>query len=84
MKQITRTIQITPHAGELGALFASLPSDDMAAFFNEAARCILRTYPNGMGSLPMQLQYVTDDDTLTEDGRRVMEYIGEYARRRAV
>jgi hypothetical protein len=84
MKQITRTIQITPDACEIGALFASLPSDDMAAFFSEAARCIERTYPHGMGSFAMQLQYVTDDDTLTEDGRRVMEYIGEYARRCAV
>jgi len=79
MKQITRTIRITPDAGELGALFASLPSNDMAAFFNEAARCIERTYFGGMGMLPAQLQCVTDDDTLTNDARKLMEYIGEYA-----
>lgn len=57
---------------DLAEAFASLCSDEQSRFYNH------------LGSvsedwLPMQLQYITDDDGLTLAGRRVMQMIGEYS-----
>lgn len=61
---------------DLAEAFAALGSDGQARFFNRLAE-VASTWPSG--GLPMQLQYVTDDDGLTLRGRMAMAYIGEYS-----
>jgi hypothetical protein len=75
----TITKDITNHrfevtAEEVAQLFWSLTSDEQASFFNELARL-------SEGSLPMQLEYVRQDEWLLPEGRRVMQIIGEYGGR---
>lgn len=61
--------EITP---ELAAeLFWHMDELMQSRFFNEIAAIA--------DSLPMQLQYLTDCDLLTNDGRAVMRIIGEYS-----
>ncbi|MFA5166763.1 MAG: hypothetical protein WC449_05760 [Candidatus Paceibacterota bacterium] len=72
MTSITRSIsfEITPL--EAAAVFWSMNSKDQANFFNELAFL-------SESRLPMQLQYITEDDVLSLAGRRVMQEIGEYS-----
>jgi hypothetical protein len=68
---------VTP---ELAAeMFAIMNAHKQAIFFNKLAELISK-WDNGMGSFAMQLQYITDEEELTTEGRRVMELIGEYAK----
>lgn len=65
---------ITPEI--VAELFAGLGSDEQARFFNHVA-AVASVWKNG--GLPMQLQWITEEDGLTLAGRRCMQYIGEYS-----
>lgn len=67
-------IDLTP--GWLAHVFAGMNSDDQAEFFTQLA---IETNDWQDGGLPFQLQYVTDSEFLTSDGRAVMALIGDYA-----
>ena len=62
---------VTPEI--VAELFANMDSEQQAQFFNHVAVVASKW------SLPMQLQYITDEETLTLAGRRVMQGIGEYS-----
>lgn len=78
---IVRTIKINLDIcpAEAAQIFAEFDSGQMAAFFNELAAYIDKTYTCATGSFCMQLQSVTDDPALTHDARHIMTLIGEYA-----
>ena len=69
---ISRTVSVVPTVEELAQVLIHLGSDDQAKLFSLMAE--YATF-----SVPMQLQYVTDDPALTKDGRYLMSLIGEYA-----
>lgn len=71
---VKETVEVTPEL--LAQLFADMKNDEQARFFNELSR-VASTWPSG--GLPMQLQYITDDDGLELGGRMAMAYIGEYS-----
>lgn len=68
-------IEITATPEELAKEFCALDDTGQAAFFNE----IHRITQKWKYQLCFQLQYVTDNPTLTAGGRSVMTAIGEYA-----
>ena len=76
--KITRTIDVKPTPEELAVVFATMGSMDQAMFFNAIAEEV-DSWPNGMGSWVMQLQYINTDEVLTDGARHIMETIGEYA-----
>lgn len=63
-------IEISPET--LATLFAEMDASEQARFFN-------KLHERAEDWFPMQLQYITDDDGLTLEGRRVMQMIGEYS-----
>lgn len=65
-------VELTPE--EIARAFWDLDPDGQAEFFNRLSE-ISQNY------LPMQLQYVTDDDGLTSEGRWAMELIGAYSKK---
>jgi hypothetical protein len=70
IKEITVDYQLEITPQEIAQLFWSLPSDGQAQFFNELASI--------SDALPMQLEYVRQDPTLTPKGLQAMRMIGEY------
>jgi hypothetical protein len=76
---LTRTNHITVLPEEAAGIFASFDSTEQVEFFNALARYIHENYQNQDGSFAMQMQYVTDEDLLTNDARYIMAIIGEYA-----
>lgn len=67
---------VTPEI--VAKLFTDFNSEEMAIFFNHIDECCSRW--NGReGCWPMQLQYVTEESTLTLAGRAVMQSIGDYS-----
>lgn len=75
-ENIKRTIVVEPSAQELAQCFMHLGSDEQAAFLNECAR--IKKHVIG-AKWCFQLQYVTDDKSLTDEARSFMEEIGQYA-----
>lgn len=73
---ITRNYAVTiePTPEELAFEFTNLSDGEMAVFFNEIAR-ITKGWD---APFCFQLQGLTDNEELDEDGRLVMELIGEY------
>jgi len=67
-------VDVTPK--ECAVLFASMPSMDQAEFFNEVAEYVKNNYTK---CFCFQLQWITDDKTLTDDGREIMSLIGDYS-----
>jgi hypothetical protein len=65
-------VEFTPE--EIARAFWDLDSEGQAEFFNRLSEI-------SQGDLPMQLQYVTDDDGLTNKGRWSMELIGAYSKK---
>jgi hypothetical protein len=67
--------EIEVSAQECAAIFGGLDSDEQAVFFNTLHEITQKW------KLPfcMQLQYVTDSKELTNEGRKIMEEIGEYS-----
>jgi hypothetical protein len=72
--EITRQVELTvsPTIEELANMIIHLGSDEQAQLISKMAE--LATF-----SVPMQLQYVTDDPALTSEGRSLMSLIGDYA-----
>lgn len=75
MRHITRLekVEIRPSAEELAECFWAMHAGEQAEFFNHLAE-IAET------RLCFQLQYVTDNVCLSDEGRWAMGTIGEYAR----
>lgn len=62
---------VTPEI--LAELFCAMGNSHQAQFYNHIAE-VASTW-----SLPMQMQYITEDDGLSLAGRRVMQMIGDYS-----
>lgn len=77
MIEITTKISLTP--GQLAREFVGMDSGDQAKFFS----CVdqERNAWRGESLFIFQLQSISDSEHLTDGGRRVMELIGEYARK---
>lgn len=71
----TQTFSITPE--ELAFEFCNLNYYGMAKFFIEVAQ-IKKKWDR---PFCFQLQYVTDNDTLTYEARNIMQQIGEYSQK---
>lgn len=70
-------LDLTPQ--DLAALFLDLDSAGQAAFFDAVHRIVTADWPHGLAGLAMQLEMVvTPDSGITEEGKRVMEMIGDY------
>ena len=65
-------VEVDPTPQELAELFWKLGSIEQAEFFNKLGEIASH-------HLPFQMQYVTDDDVLTTDGRYAMSVIGNYS-----
>lgn len=65
-------VEVDPTPQELAELFWKLGSIEQAEFFNKLGEIAGH-------HLPFQMQYVTDDDVLTTDGRYAMSIIGIYS-----
>ena len=71
-KTIDLSIEISPE--QVASFFSTMDSEDQAIFFSEVAR-ISGLWKN---DIIFQLQYVTDSENLTDEGRELMVKIGEY------
>jgi len=56
-------------------IFCNMGAGEQAEFFNEIDR-LSRSWT---GPFAMQMQYVTDTDELTDNGRSIMKTIGDYS-----
>lgn len=61
--------EIHPSADDLAEVFWSMDAEEQAFFFSKLGE---------KEELPMQLQYVTDNEYLSESGRRAMGLIGQF------
>lgn len=68
--------ELFPH--ELAKAFCSMDSYEQAKFFNHVAE-LVEQWDRGFC---FQLQAITDETILTDQGRSVMRNIGEYADRK--
>lgn len=66
------TVEVELTMEQLANIIVHLGSDQQARLISLMAEVDF--------SVPTQLQYVTDDEALTDGGRRLMELIGAYAR----
>lgn len=69
----TITIPIELEPSELAFCFCEMKSDEQAEFFNEVGRII----KNWESPFPLQLEVLGQEESLSIDGRYVMEKIGE-------
>ena len=72
---IKRTFTIEPEPSELAACFCNMSSDGQAEFFNEVGRII----KDWESPFPFQLEAISQEKSLSSEGRYVMETIGEYS-----
>ena len=72
---IESTVDYKPTPEELADEFCELYQDGQAKFFNRVANMFKSPYY----SLEMQLEYVSQSKILTDDARRLMSLIGDYA-----
>ena len=73
---IKREIEVFPTPEEMARCFMGMMNDDQAKFLNECGRIA----KDEIGSKwCFQLQYITDDKGLTDQARKFMEEIGQYA-----
>lgn len=74
---IKRKIEIYFHItpAELAAVFANYDEKEQALFFNEIAKQV------DQWDCPFcfQTQSITDSEKLTDEGRQIMQIIGEYS-----
>lgn len=73
--KVVTTVDVEITAERLAGLFAEMTAEEQARFFNRLA--LELTFWQSPFSL--QLQAVTDCESLTDDARRVMRKIGEYS-----
>jgi len=71
-RKITVGIELTPE--ELAFSFCNMGDNNQADFFNEVARITAKWER----PFCFQLQYITDSERLTDEGREVMVSIGAY------
>lgn len=71
-RKITVPVELTPE--ELAFEFCRMNGDDQAKFFSELA-AITEKWER---PFCLQLQFIIDNENLTQQGRRVMEQIGAY------
>jgi len=69
----TVDVDITPE--ELAKEFSYMDDDHQVRFLNELAALVAKWE----APFCVQLQYITDNDALTAEARRLMSSIGEYA-----
>lgn len=73
--QHTVTVSVDLGGEEIADLFCRADDEQMAKFFCRVAEVFAQKGAN----LPMQLEYVRQNSSLTTAGRAVMRQIGEYA-----
>lgn len=71
--EIEIALDITPE--EIADLFAGMDETGQAAFFNRVSEIT----EEWSGNWVQQLQYISDDDSLTMGARSIMSSIGDYA-----
>jgi len=71
----TITIEIHPTPEELAEIFCDMVSADQARFFNT----IHEISSKWSAPFCFQLQAITDDKELSDNGRYIMKEIGEYS-----
>ena len=67
-------VEVHPSPEELAFEFSIMNDEQQATFFNELA-WLVDTWEK---PFCFQLQSLIDNDVLTDEGRRIMEAIGEY------
>jgi hypothetical protein len=67
-------IKIIPQT--VADLFCSMDAHEQAVFFNAIAADV-KTWP--ACNFDLQMQYISDSPLLTENGRKIMKTIGQYA-----
>jgi len=72
-RTIKHTINLTPE--ELAFEFCRMSEKKQAAVFNE----ISKLTDSWTSPFCFQLQYITDSEVLTKEGRNIMELIGQYS-----
>ncbi len=65
-------VEIELYPADIASMFWKMDSEQMAQFFNHLGHV-------SAGRISMQLQYVTDTETLHSVGRTAMRKIGEYS-----
>lgn len=68
----TITVEVTPTAKEIAECFWSMDAEGQCEFFNHLSEV-------SEGRMPFQLQAVTDEESLTFNGRYIMQLMGDYA-----
>lgn len=66
-------IEVSPE--QVAKLFTDMDTEQMAYFFNEVAR-ITDTWT---ASFVIQMFRLSDDENLSDDGRKIMQTMGTYA-----
>lgn len=72
-RRIDVELDLTPD--ELAAVFCGMDGEQQAGFFNAIAK-YSDLWP---APFPFQVQAIVDSLTYTEDARRIMRVLGEYA-----
>ena len=75
-RTIEHTIELTPE--ELAFEFCRLCDDEQVKFFNEMGKLT----EEWERPFCFQLQYLSDNESLTTSGRHIMELIGQYSEKR--
>jgi hypothetical protein len=72
--RFTRKVEVSidPTIEEIAEAIIHMGSDEQALLISKMAEL-------AKFSIPMQLQYVTDDECLTNKGRHLMRLIGDYS-----
>jgi len=73
-KTITIEVILTPQ--ETAKLFCDMNMDDQATFFNEIYNIVTTEW---LAPFCFQLESITNSSILTNDGRKIMQEIGEYS-----
>lgn len=72
-RNINISVHLTPE--ELAFDFCNMSDSEQADFFNEVAKIT----DKWERPFCFQLQWLTDNERLTDDGRRIMRAIGDYS-----
>lgn len=72
-KTVRAELELEPE--EIAAYFCEMSSLDQAHFFNEVA-AMVKTWE---GTFDVQMDNVTTEGVLNDDGRRIMKTIGDYS-----
>jgi hypothetical protein len=67
-------LDVVPTPDELAFEFSQMNDEQQAMFFNELADIVGKWD----GTFCFQMQFVRDNQALTQEGRNVMRQIGEY------